>query len=131
VSEWTPSTLLSLGAQLVSARIRPFNMVVTNVPGPQMPLYLLRARMLACYPMVPLWMNQGVGIALFSYAGTLYWGFNAEWQRFPDLHEFALAIEESFAELRAAAASSVTSGNAQEKPPGRARPRSTSPARAS
>jgi WS/DGAT/MGAT family acyltransferase len=131
VSEWTPSTLLSLGAQLVSARIRPFNMVVTNVPGPQVPLYMLRARMLACYPMVPLWMNQGVGIALFSYAGTLYWGFNAEWQQFPDLHEFALAIAESFAELREAAASSATGGNAREKPSGRPRPRSTSPARAS
>ena len=47
--------------------------MVTNVPGPQSPLYLLGARMQEIYPLVPLAGNQGLGIALFSYDGGLYW----------------------------------------------------------
>ena len=101
VSEWTSSTLLALAVQL-STRARPFNLVVTNVPGPQIPLYLLGAELRECYPMVNLLANQGLGIALFSYAGTLYWGFIADWDLVPDLHELVLEVEASFAELRAA-----------------------------
>jgi len=99
LSEWTGSTILSLAERLAS-RATPFNMVVTNVPGPPLPLYLLGARMLEVYPMVPLFVNQGLGLALFSNAGKLFWGFNADWDVLPDLHEFVGAIEASFAELR-------------------------------
>jgi diacylglycerol O-acyltransferase / wax synthase len=102
VTEWTGTILLSLGARLATWG-RPFNMVVTNVPGPQTPLYLLGARMLEAYPMVPLFGNLSTGIALFSYAGTLYWGFMADWDLIPDLHDFMLAIDESFRELQQAA----------------------------
>ena len=102
VSEWTSSTLLALAVQ-ISTRSRPFNLVVTNVPGPQIPLYLLGARLRECYPMVNLLANQGLGVALFSYAGRLCWGFMADWDLVPDLHEFGRAIEASFAELRDAA----------------------------
>jgi len=102
VSEWTSSTLLALAVQL-STRSRAFNLVVTNVPGPQIPLYLLGARLRECYPMVNLLANQGLGIALFSYAGRLCWGFMVDWDLVPDLHEFVCAIEASFAELRDAA----------------------------
>jgi diacylglycerol O-acyltransferase len=98
VTEWTGSTLLSLGVRL-AFRARPFNLVVTNVPGPQIPLYLLGARMLEAYPMVPLFMNQGLGVALFSYAGKLCWGFNADWDAVPNVGEFVKAIETSFREL--------------------------------
>jgi hypothetical protein len=48
---------------------------------------------------VPLFENQGLGIALFSYAGGLDWGFNADWDQFPDLHDFVVAIDQSFREL--------------------------------
>jgi len=102
VSEWTSSTLLALAVQLTT-RSRPFNLVVTNVPGPQIPLYLLGARQRECYPMVNLLPNQGVGVALFSYTGQLCWGFMADWDLMADLHEFVRAIESSFAELREAA----------------------------
>ena len=102
VSEWSGSALLSLALQLAS-RIPPFNLVVTNVPGPQMPLYLLGARMLECYPVVPLYVNQGLGIALFSYARRIYWGFNADYELLPDLHDFVEAIAASFRELQGAA----------------------------
>jgi diacylglycerol O-acyltransferase len=102
VSEWTSSTLLALAVQL-STRSRPFNLVVTNVPGPQIPLYLLGARLRECYPILNLLANQGLGVALFSYAGRLCWGFMADWDLVPDLHEFVHAIAASFAELRDAA----------------------------
>ncbi|MCC6847457.1 MAG: wax ester/triacylglycerol synthase family O-acyltransferase [Deltaproteobacteria bacterium] len=102
VSEWTSTTLLSSAVRL-STRSRPFNLVVTNVPGPQIPLYLLGAELRECYPMLALLPNQALGVALFSYAGRLCWGFIADWDLIPDLHEFVLAIEESFRELQAAA----------------------------
>lgn len=102
VSEWTSTTILSSAVRL-STRSRPFNLVVTNVPGPQIPLYLLGAELRECYPMLALLPNQALGVALFSYAGRLCWGFIADWDLIPDLHEFALAIEESFRELQVAA----------------------------
>ena len=99
VAEWTPSTLLSLAGRMVT-RSLPFNLVVTNVPGPQVPLYLLGARMLDNYGQVPLTDYLGLGIVLFSYAGNLCWGFNADWDLVPDLHEFVTAVEDAFRELQ-------------------------------
>jgi len=102
VGEWTPSTLLALGARMAT-RLLPFNLVVTNVPGPQVPLYLLGARMLDSYGLVPLTDYLCLGIVLFSYAGQLCWGFTGEWDLLPDLHDFVRDIETSFGELRDAA----------------------------
>ncbi len=95
-AEWTPPALLSLGAQAASG---PINMIVTNVPGPQIPLYMLGAKLEACFPQVPLLENTGLGIALFSYDGKLCWGFNADYNLVPDLPVFIRAIENSFAAL--------------------------------
>ena len=102
VAEWTPSTLLSLGARMVT-RALPFNIVVTNVPGPQVPLYLLGAEMLDNYGQAPLTDYLGIVIVLFSYAGKLCWGFNGDWDLVPDLAEFVAAVDASFRELQAAA----------------------------
>jgi len=101
-AEWTSTNVLTLGAML-SNRVQPFNLIVTNVPGPQFPLYLLGARMLAIYPQVPLFENQALGIALFSYAGKLFWGFNGDFDALPDLEEFVHDIEASFRGLHRAA----------------------------
>jgi diacylglycerol O-acyltransferase / wax synthase len=103
VMSWTPSTLLSLGSRMVLRRL-PFNLVVTNVPGPQVPLYMLGARMLDNFGQVPLTDYLGLGIVLFSYAGKLCWGFTADWDLVPDLHEVVKATEAAFQELRAIAA---------------------------
>jgi len=83
----------------LAAKSRPFNLVVTNVPGPQFPIYALGARMIACYPMVPLYQNQALGVALFSYDGRVYFGFNADWDAVPDLHELVQATSEEFEAL--------------------------------
>ena len=98
VSEWTSATLLSLAVR-GAARGRPYNLVVTNVPGPQIPLYMLGARMERCYPVVNLQPQQGLGVGLFSYAGTLGFGFTADPDQVPDLYVFADAVIASFEEL--------------------------------
>jgi diacylglycerol O-acyltransferase len=102
VSAGAPATLVALGARL-AANARPFNMTVTNVPGPQFPLYLLDARLEATYPLVPLWESHGIGVAMFSYDGTVSWGLNGDYEIMPDLDRFGTAILESFAELCEAA----------------------------
>ena len=97
--EWLGSTPIALGARLME-RSAPFNLVVTNVPGPREPLYLLGARMLEAHPMVPLMGTLGLGIALFSYGRTLSWGFTADWDLVPDLHELVLGVAREFERLR-------------------------------
>jgi len=95
LSDATFPTLFIEFARL-TALSRPFNLVVTNVPGPQFPVYVLGAPMRACYPLVPLYTNQCLGIALFSYDGRLFWGFNADWDAVPDLHDLVEAVERDF-----------------------------------
>ena len=96
VAELTPGVLLSLGARAASG---PINMIVTNVPGPQFPLYMSGAKLLESYPQVPLLPNTGLGVALFSYNGNICWGFNADYGLVPDLDAFCRAVKESFREL--------------------------------
>lgn len=100
MAELTPGVLLSLGARAASG---PINMIVTNVPGPQMPLYMMGARLMASFPQVPLLENTALGVAIFSYDGMLNWGFNADYTLIPDLRNFRRAIRNSFDELCAAA----------------------------
>jgi hypothetical protein len=73
--------------------------VVTNVPGPPVPLYLFGAPLRVVYPLVPLFTQQALGIALFSYDGALHWGFNADWDAVPDLHELVTAVARECAAL--------------------------------
>lgn len=100
LSSGTPVTLLSLASRWVGPHMRPFNMTVTNIPGPQFPMYLLEAQMVANYPMVPLWAQHGVGVALFSYNGRLLWGVQSDYDTLPDSDDFVAAIHASFNELQ-------------------------------
>src|SRR5213593_1011508 len=102
ISEWTVPNLLVQAVRL-AARARPYTLVVTNVPGPQIPLYLQGALMRTAYPVVPLFEKLALVVGLFSYNGGLYWGINGDWEQLPDLHDFVLALEASFAELQRAA----------------------------
>ena len=79
---FAPPTILSQAARL-QARQRFFNLVVTNVPGPQFPLYLLGRRLQVLYPVVPLARRQALGIAVMSYDGHLGFGLLADYDALP------------------------------------------------
>jgi len=99
---FAPTTIMSQAARL-QARQRFFNLVVTNVPGPQFPLYLLGRRLQALYPVAPLAANQALAIAIMSYDGALGFGLLADYDAMPKLEALALALEESIDELAASA----------------------------
>ena len=103
MAEWTGPALLRLGSRLMTLTPPPFHLVVTNVPGPRETLYLLGAPMLAAHPMVPLVGSLSTGIALFSYRDTLSWGFTADWDLVPDLHDLVESVQHAFGRLAAAA----------------------------
>ena len=100
LSGFAPPTLHAVGARLANGLTRRmFNLVVTNVPGPQVPLYVAGARMLEMFPVVPLASGQVVTIGLTSYAGGVYYGLNADRDAMADVDVLAALIEESLAEL--------------------------------
>ena len=99
---FAPPTIMAQAARL-QAHQRMFNLVVTNVPGPQFPLYMLGRRLHAMYPMVPLAENQALGIAIMSYNGQLNFGLNADFDALPDLEALADELRASIEELVAAA----------------------------
>ena len=100
------------------ARQRFFNLVVTNVPGPQIPLYLAGRRLTDPFPMVPLAKNQALGVALLSYSGRINFGLVGDYDLMWDLDDFADDIRESLAELAAAAGVTLTAE--EERPAGQA-----------
>jgi diacylglycerol O-acyltransferase len=104
LSGFAPPTLHALGARATSSITRRlFNVVVTNVPGPQFPLYAAGARMLEMFPVVPLVAGQALSIGLTSYDGGVYFGLNADRDAMFDVDVLASLIEESLAELVLAA----------------------------
>ena len=103
VTEWTGTTLLSLGTAFQNLG-RPQNLIVTNVPGPQLRLYLVGAPLVEAYPIAPLFQNQAVIVALFSYDGRLFFGLNADAGGMPDLADLRGDLARAFDELASAAA---------------------------
>jgi diacylglycerol O-acyltransferase / wax synthase len=85
---FAPPTILSQAARL-QARQPFFNLVVTNVPGPQFPLYILGRRLEVLYPVVPLAQRQALGIAVMSYDGHLGFGLLGDYDALPDLEAIA------------------------------------------
>jgi diacylglycerol O-acyltransferase / wax synthase len=104
IGGFAPPTLHALGARAVNQiSKRIFNVVVTNVPGPQFPLYAAGARMLEMFPVVPLAKGQALAIGLTSYDGGVYYGFNGDRDAMPDVDVLAGLVDESLDELRATA----------------------------
>jgi diacylglycerol O-acyltransferase / wax synthase len=99
LSDFAPPTIMDQAARLMVGRQRLFNLVVTNVPGPQFPLYLLGRRMIETFPMVPLAKNQALGIALLSYDGRINFGLLGDYDLLWDLDDLAEDLQESLAEL--------------------------------
>jgi len=101
---FAPPTLHALGARAARGLSRRlFNLVVTNVPGPQFPLYAAGSRMLEVFPVVPLARGQGLSIGMTSYDGRVYFGLNADRESVGDVDVLADLIEQEVAELVEAA----------------------------
>ncbi len=99
---FAPPTILSQAARL-QPRQPFFNLVVTNVPGPQFPLYLLGRRLHVLYPVVPLAQRQALGIAVMSYDGHLGFGLLGDYDALPELEEIAQELKRAIAALARAA----------------------------
>jgi diacylglycerol O-acyltransferase / wax synthase len=99
---FAPPTILSQAARL-QARQRFFNLVVTNVPGPQIPLYVLGRRLRVLYPVVPLARRQALGIAVMSYDGHLGFGLLADFDALPQLESIVGDLKRAIASLARAA----------------------------
>jgi WS/DGAT/MGAT family acyltransferase len=102
LADFAPPTIMSQAARL-QARQRFFNLVVTNVPGPQVTLYLLGHRMLGLYPVVPLALNQALGVAIMSYDGRLGFGLLSDYDALPDLEDIAAHLSGAIDDLADAA----------------------------
>ncbi len=100
ITGFAPPTLHAIGARAASGLTRRvWNLVVTNVPGPQFPLYAGGSRMMAAYPVVPLAKSQAVSIGLTSYDGGVYYGLNADRDAMPDVDVLAECIVAALSEL--------------------------------
>ncbi|HMV83552.1 MAG TPA: wax ester/triacylglycerol synthase family O-acyltransferase [Blastocatellia bacterium] len=78
----------------------PFNIISTNVPGPQVPMYAMGKRMTAYYPYVPVGFGLGCGCAIMSYDQHLFFGLTADTKAMPDVERLREFLYESFYELR-------------------------------
>jgi WS/DGAT/MGAT family acyltransferase len=101
-ARWAPPTLHGLAARLL-ARQRVANLVVSNVPGPQGPIYLGGARLMVAYPVMPIGEAMGLSIAVTSLAGTMGFGFTGDWDSVPDIDVLAEGLLEAVDDLKKAA----------------------------
>jgi WS/DGAT/MGAT family acyltransferase len=111
-------TLMSQAARLQQSQ-RSFNLVVTNVPGPQVPLYLLGRRLRALYPVVPITGRQALGIAVMSYDGRLGFGLLADYDALPDVDLLALELRDALDALVAGASIPQRAARGRRKLSGR------------
>jgi hypothetical protein len=102
LQDFAPPTLLAQASRL-NFSTRLFNLIVTNVPGPQFPLYLLGREMEEIVPIAFLPENQALAIAIMSYNGKVDFGLLADYDAMPDLEDLGRMVEESLAELLEAA----------------------------
>jgi WS/DGAT/MGAT family acyltransferase len=102
LSEYAPPTVLALAARATALQ-RMINLVVTNVPGPQFPLYLKGAKMIEAFPCVPILGTAAIGVAVLSYNGAINFGLNGDWDVVPDLNVLAAEINASLEQLAALA----------------------------
>jgi diacylglycerol O-acyltransferase / wax synthase len=101
-ARWAPPTLHGLAARLV-ARQRFVNLIVSNVPGPQVPLYLDGARLMVAFPVMPLGEAMALSVAVTSLSGVMGFGFTTDWDRGADIDLLAEGLLQSFDELKKAA----------------------------
>jgi WS/DGAT/MGAT family acyltransferase len=103
LAEWAPPTLLVLAGRIMSTPQAGANINVTNVPGPQFPLYSGGAQLLEVWPFAPLYPSMGLGVAIISYNGDAYFGLSADPSLVPDVEEFTARLREAAADCMALA----------------------------
>ncbi len=114
LTDFAPATIASQAARLQPAQ-RFFNLVVTNVPGPQFPLYVLGRRMESIFPMVPLARRQALCVGIMSYNGQVNFGLIGDYDAMADLDSFALDLEAATAEVVATAPAKAKRGKGKAK----------------
>ncbi len=102
VNNLAPPTILAQASRL-NFSTRLFNLIVTNIPGPQLPLYLLGRRLLDLFPVAFLPEDHGLAIAIMSYNGSLDYGLLGDYDAMPDIDLVAEGIDASLSQLREAA----------------------------
>jgi WS/DGAT/MGAT family acyltransferase len=125
LQDFAPPTLLAQASRL-NFSTRLFNLIVTNVPGPQFPLYLLGREMLEIVPIAFLPDNHALAIAIMSYNGKVDFGLLGDYDAMPDLEELGEMLEDSLAELLERArerAKAAARTNGSKKSPPRGGPR--------
>ena len=100
---WAPPTLLVLAGRVMPNQQGGANINVTNVPGPQFPVYTGGAQLLEVWPFAPLYPAMGLGIAVVSYNGNVYFGVSADSGLVPDVDEFARHLRQAAADCSALA----------------------------
>lgn len=103
IVDFAPTTIASQAARLQPAQ-RFFNLVVTNVPGPQFPLYVLGRQMESIFPLVPLARRQALCVGIMSYNGKVDFGLIGDYDAMADLDSFGLDLEGAIAEIAGDAA---------------------------
>jgi diacylglycerol O-acyltransferase len=106
LADWAPASLLVLAGRLMSNPQAGANINVTNIPGPQFPLYSAGAQLLEVWPFAPLYPSMGLGVAIVSYNGDAYFGLTADPSIVPDVEEFTAKLQEAAAECVQLAAAS-------------------------
>jgi len=95
LAEWAPPTLLVLAGRIMSTPQAGANINVTNIPGPQFPLYTGGAQLLEVWPFAPLYPTMGLGVAIVSYNGDAYFGLTADPSIVSDVEEFTRDLREA------------------------------------
>ena len=114
LTDFAPPTILAQATRLQAVQ-RFFNLTVTNVPGPQLTLYMLGRPLRRIYPLVPLAENCALGIAIMSYDGRIDFGLVADYDALPDLDALAAGLEAEIAALAVAATADVAAPRARRR----------------
>jgi WS/DGAT/MGAT family acyltransferase len=115
LQDFAPPTLLAQASRL-NFSTRLFNLIVTNVPGPQFPLYLLGRELQTLIPVAFLPQNHALAIAIMSYNGGVDFGLLADYDAMPDVKYVTQAIRDSLDELLEAAKAAAQDSAADREP---------------
>ena len=120
LSGFAPATFHALGSRVAAAERRGYGLCITNVPGPQLPLYAAGARMVATYPVPPLLEGHPIAIGVTSYDGNVYYGINTDRDMIPDADLLGPCLQEALDELVDSASGGrarAPRGRKKRKPP--------------